>query len=84
MSNEFCNDSVLLHKTCEDAGRMIDSNNIIGMQAVLYWRGSDDIIIFLYLLLLMQIQTIIMDFMFSRAVASLGTCTYIRPSKVNF
>ena len=76
MSNEFCNDIVLLHKTCEDAGRMIHSNNNTGMHAVLYWRGSDDIIIII-IFLLMQIQTIIMDCMFSRAVASLGTCTYI-------
>ena len=42
--NEFCNDIVLLHITCEDAGRMIHSNNIIGMHAVLYWRGLEDII----------------------------------------
>ena len=51
---------MLLHKTCDDAaaGQMIQSNNIIGMHAVLYWRGSDDIIIII--LLLMQIQTIIM------------------------
>ena len=39
---------VLLLKTCEDAGRMIHSNNIIGTHAVLYWRGSDDIIIVYY------------------------------------
>ena len=39
--------------------------------------GRETMIQFVVALLLMQIQTIIMDFMFSQAVASLGTCTYI-------